>query len=246
MPCGDWCIVGRDDLDQVIVHPLSCRSWSCARCAPLLKHRLIRRLSGVKVFSLLTLTCRPALYASPDHAFLSLSLSIPTFFKRLRRAFPDTPIEYFLVWERTKAGWPHAHLLLRAPVIPQAFISDTWRQLTGAPIVDVRKIHQADHAIHYVAKYLAKDPQTPAGMKRYRSSQHFFDAVMSPTDPSPFAPQNWSIRKQSAAEVAAEFSASGYTVRAHPDGSYVCSPRGSPLTPLYDSLALATLAGRSA
>ena len=94
--------------------------------------------------------------------------------KRWRRRFPNDPVEYFLVWERTKAGWPHAHVLLKAPPVPKRWLSQTWRELTGSYIVDLQKVSSAIHAAGYLTKYLAKDPQVPTGARRWRRSAAFF------------------------------------------------------------------------
>lgn len=102
-----------------------------------------------------------------------MSLAFNIFMKRLRRLHKGKSVEWAMVWERTKGGWPHIHCLLRAPYTAQAWISETWEELTGAKIVDIRRVYNSNQAVAYLAKYLAKSPQCPAGMKRYRISHGF-------------------------------------------------------------------------
>lgn len=163
-------------IDHTIAVPLRCKQWSCPPCASRNKKRLLRRLRATGVTHLITLTCRPSNYHYPSQAFYHLSTQLPNLVKRLRRAFPAAPIEYLAVWETTKRGWPHVHLLARTSYIPQAVLSNHWQALTGAPIVDIRRVQGPRAAANYVAKYLTKDPSAPLGCKRWRSSRRWWDS----------------------------------------------------------------------
>jgi len=167
-----------------------------------------------------------------------MSLAVNQLFKRIRRAHPAATVEYFLVWERTKAGWPHAHLLLRAPFLKQGWLSMQWRDLTGAPIIDIRTLHDPEQIISYIAKYLSKDPQAPHGMKRYRCSRQFFAQVLAP--PPTDNPSNivWTLVRKSPEEIAREFLNAGYPAQAHADGSFTLWPPGHEAAPAFDSLQL--------
>jgi len=244
LECGSWSVVGRQEDGTTIVHPLSCKRWSCRSCAPRRKRKLLARLDGTKPVSLLTLTCRPSAHLDPDSAFFTMSASVNKLFKRIRRVWPHAEVEYFLVWERTAKGWPHAHLLLRAPYVPQTWLSRHWADLTGAPIIDIRQVHTAGQVVAYISKYLTKDPQAPAGMKRFRSSLRFFPAVLPQADPAGKLFTTWTMSRKSACELAAEFSDAGYTVHIDPAGSIQCFPRGHPGAPMYDSIALMRSSGR--
>jgi hypothetical protein len=158
--------------------------------------------------------------------------------KRIRRQWPHYRFEYFIIWERTQKGWPHAHLLLRAPYIPQRYLSRVWHDLTGASIVDIRKVGDTAQVASYVAKYLAKDPRVPPGMKRYRFSKGFLASVDIVPPHAPGRPTNWQLTPATAQAYAQARSAGGYTAQGHPDGSYTLYPPWSPNKPLYDSLTL--------
>lgn len=234
--CGAWAIVATTEDGVALAHPLYCKSWACHRCARLLRRRLISRLNGVRVFSLLTLTSNPARWRSPDDAFRGMSHEVNVLFKRIRRRYPGAPIEYFLVWETTKNGWPHAHVLLQAPIIPSRWLKVVWDELTGAPVIDIRRVADAAGAIAYVAKYLSKDLNCPDRMKRFRASRRFFNEV-DPDLSSRFSPSlRWCFKPQSTSELARDWSLSGLTVHRFPDGSIAAYPRGHPDAPSLDSV----------
>jgi hypothetical protein len=74
--------------------------------------------------------------------------------QKIRRR--GTDFEYLRVLEVTKKGWPHWHFVARAGFIPQKWLSETWDELTGAKIVDIRRIKETSEVYWYVVKYLAK------------------------------------------------------------------------------------------
>lgn len=226
--CGQWSIVGYREDGTYVVHPLRCRSWSCPYCAKRNAYRLLQRLEATPVHSLMTLTCNPRGYQTPDEAFLRMSVALNSFFKRVRRQWPDAQIEYFAVWERTKKGWPHVHLLMRAPYLPQRWVSGVWNELTGAKVVDIRRVYQAATAIHYIAKYLSKDPQVPPGYKRYRSSRHFFAPFVP--EPPPGSPEvlGWQLQKVHPQQLIDKLATDGYYCVCGDDGSATCYPPGHP------------------
>ena len=150
-----------------------CRRWQCPDCGKYQRRRLKKRLVAGQPTTFLTLTVNPRIHPDPDEAFKQASLAINRLMKVLRRRWPMNEIQYALVWEKTKKGYPHAHLLLRAPYIPQAFLSRTWERLSGAKIVDIQRVRHENQAAAYVSKYLAKDPAVPAGFRRYRLSRSY-------------------------------------------------------------------------
>lgn len=175
MKCASLSIIGEASNGSMCAFPLYCKRWSCPACAPRKKKHVRKVLTSGTPTTLLTLTSRFGSYPTVPAAFRALTVSINHLFKRIRRAYPTSNIEYALVWETTKRGWPHAHLLLRAPYIPHAFISRAWLDLTGSPVVDIRRVKSNGHVAAYVSKYLAKDPETPYGMKRWRTSRRYRD-----------------------------------------------------------------------
>lgn len=160
--------------------PLHCRRWDCPSCGPRQKRKLTRRLAKGTPDALLTLTVNPRAHVDPTAAFRSTSVAVHALTKRIRRWLRGSPFEYALVWERTKAGWPHAHLLIRSAFIPQPLLSRWWGELTGAPIVDIRRVQSRQQVAAYVSKYLTKAPAAPPGSKRFRTTRHYAEVDRPP------------------------------------------------------------------
>jgi hypothetical protein len=213
--CGKRSLISTTATGQLVALPLRCRKWDCPICGPRLKKKLIRRFVAGAPTALLTLTCNPVATATRHEAFKLLSLKLNTLFKRIRRRWPYKEIQYAVVWETTKQGWPHAHILLRAPYIPQPLLSSWWADLTGAPVVDIRRVSSAGQVAHYVAKYLTKALEVPPGMKRYRTSRHY-SATESPTklrdviDCGPFELTSWDWK-----DLQREWESAGFSTYVH-------------------------------
>jgi hypothetical protein len=217
-PCQRVSAVAKTADGDLLATPLRCKQWQCPTCAPINRRLLLKRLEPFKATTFLTLTCNPTLHTSSHAAFRTMSVSLNYLIKRLRRAFPAQPITYFLIWERTKAGWPHAHMLLNAPYIPQAMLSRMWTQLTGAPIVDIRAVRSQKDAQSYLTKYLTKSLSVPPHQKRYRSSR----ALLLPPAPSPlflqFGRLSWTLTPQAGDPLAGYLQSLGWHVFTGPYG----------------------------
>lgn len=228
-PCGNWSVVAHTD-EGVIAVPLRCRSWLCPLCAYRNRRKLIRALKDTGVDALLTLTCSPHRYRDPILAFNRLTIAIPVLIKRMRRYARNNPVEYFLVWETTKKGWPHAHLLIRSPFIPQHLLSKWWQDLTASSIVDIRRVHQAPQAAAYVAKYLTKQPHVPPGYRRWRTSLHFWQLPDPPSPRDRRVTLTWHLSQNPVSYLKQVYLALGWHVEERNDGSLVVTTRSPPQT----------------
>lgn len=139
---------------RLVVVALSCKTWGCPVCGRRRISRLAHQTQDAKPNRLLTLTVDPKLHANPRQAFDSTRRCVPELTRFLRKRFGS--FEYLRVTELTAAGWPHYHLLVRSPYIPQPVVKNHWAFLTGAVIVDLRKVHKALDAYTYLVKYLSK------------------------------------------------------------------------------------------
>lgn len=67
---------------------------------------------------------------------------------------------YIRVTETTESGLLHLHILFRGSYISQRWISATWKEIHGAPIVDIRPFRLSTNpkkTANYMAKYMSKD-----------------------------------------------------------------------------------------
>jgi len=222
--CGAWSAVQEEDGTYTAV-PLRCRSWACPRCAPLLRRRLVKALEGVEAHRFITLTCNPARHRAPADAYRTMSLALSHLVKRIRRLHPHARFEYFAVWEATKAGWPHLHMAARGASLPQRWLSGQWRELTGAAVVDIRRVQHADQLATYLAKELAKAPTAPAGMKRFRCSRAFLQGQRLTSWLRPPTGSKWQVVPVDTACQADVWRAQGKVVYVHHDGTVTALDR---------------------
>lgn len=159
---------------------MRCRRWKCPRCGPAMRNRLVHLVEQSPPDRMLTLTIDPSLYSSPFHGARRMSWAFSRLVALMRRFSKPEPVEYLAVWERTKAGWPHLHVLLRGPFIPQRLVSRWWGSLTGSPVVYFTYLGGARAGGRYVAKYLTKDPDPFASGRALRASRNFLVEPMRP------------------------------------------------------------------
>lgn len=168
--CGDSSLY-KSDGRRAAAKCLYCRSWGCEICRPKRKAKLMAEAADGLPTKFLTLTVNPTLHESADERRQHLTEGFNLLIKALRRLKPDADIQYFWVVERTQAGEPHLHALLRMPYVPQATLSKLWEEITGAFVVDIRKVRGTREAVRYLAKYIGKAPQQFANFKRYGQSK---------------------------------------------------------------------------
>lgn len=170
--CGGWSIAKHQGA-LIEARTLFCRAWTCPDCGPRRASALSRFAVDGAPTTFLTLTVNPAVGESPDTRAQALSDAFKVIIKRARRRFTKEAIEYLAVFEETKRGEPHLHILLRAPFIPQRWLSEQMNELISAPVVDIRRVGHKRNAARYVAKYVGKGPKPFAAMKRYWSSKGY-------------------------------------------------------------------------
>lgn len=168
--CGQRTIVNdRGTVRQAAT--LRCKSWGCPDCAPNRQRRLMAECCGGNPTSFLTLTIRRGEAATPDEAARKLSHA----WRDLRRLLcywrGIKKIPFLAIFERHKSGWPHLHIFVRMPYVPQAELSCWMSWLVNSPIVDISQIKSKGQAASYAAKYVTKDNVKFKTAKRYWQSQ---------------------------------------------------------------------------
>lgn len=153
--------------DKVKAVRIRCKSWECPHCAPKRRKRLMHEAAKGKPNRFITLTVNPADFDHPDQAARALSLAWRRCREQLKRYHGHKILESLCIFERTKKGWPHLHILCRSGFIPQKWIAKYMGERINSPVVDIRKIKNVRGAILYVAKYVVKAPERFRGCKRY-------------------------------------------------------------------------------
>jgi hypothetical protein len=172
LPCAPT-IVHTDHNGNVRLQAGDCGKWSCPIHRPKKRRRLLKRFRHGAPTRWFTLTSNPRLYESPAQARRVMGANIPNLVKRIRRFSKRGLFEYGLVWENTKHGWPHCHVLYRGPYIRKQRLSDWWNDLTGAPIVDIGSLTDTEHAARYVSKYASKGLAEYPGQHSFQFSENF-------------------------------------------------------------------------
>jgi len=228
--CRSQSLYGETDSGSAAALPLFCGRWDCQECGRYKRKKLRQRLLDGEPTALITLTTNPNIHETPDAAFRQASIAINHLFKRLRRRFPTHRIEYALVWETTKKGWPHAHILVRAPFIPQPVLSRLWAAVSGAYIVDIRTVGSRAHAASYVTKYLTKSPEVPPGFRRFRTSRLYSAAPPRGVLRDYLSIDHFTRSPQPLSSLLEEFLERGYQWREYWPDLYLSGappPRGA-------------------
>jgi hypothetical protein len=162
-----------------------CYCWDCNECRELLRRRLLDRAIGGQPTTFLTLTTNSDAYKDPDDAADALYHSFIHLIRAIRKRYPYAYIQYLYVWERTKKGYPHLHVLLRAPYIPQQWISDFMERRMRSPVVWIEAIRSSKKVAAYVSTYLGKEPYKFPGHRRWAQSAWYDMRTETYTTPDP-------------------------------------------------------------
>jgi hypothetical protein len=212
--CHFSTFVGRN-ASTIRLIPWRCRLWRCSRCAPTLRRRLRNLARRGHPTTFVTLTVNPHSVDSPEHAHAAMLRAWHALRQAIRRRWPNRRLEYLVVWERTKRGYPHMHILARAPWIPQRWLSARWAEYLNSPIVDIRAVRSDAEAAAYVTKYVAKQPARWGRSHCYSRSRNW-DLENPPTARrAPTAPAaRWTLNPYSIYLLYDALTSAGWTATA--------------------------------
>ena len=165
------------------MYRVTCRRWTCRRCGELRAKELAWRTKQADPNRLITLTVNPAHYLTPRDAYDDTRRAIADLSKKIRKEHGE--FEYVRVLEVTAKGWPHYHFVARCVYLQQRWLSDAWARMTGAPIVDIRKIKKKDNVVRYIIKYLSKCQYIEWTNRRVAWSRNFFPEHAKPDAQKP-------------------------------------------------------------
>lgn len=229
MYCGEGSIV-KEDSDATRVVTLRCRSWNCPECAPRRRRELIALALAGKPTTFITLTCSDDVRGEPYAKARRLADAWRIVVRRAKARYGLKKLEYFAVFEATKKGTPHLHILSTVRWLDQRWLSDQMNEIMASPIVDIRRVDSAGRAVRYVAKYVGKQPHHFGTCKRYWHTQDWNGLVLTvPTWARAWLPEKaaWRRSKESTNQWEAHYQWLGWEVERH--GDYLeARPRAGP------------------
>jgi len=218
MFCGEWALVKRSFRSAAVI-PLKCKCWTCDECRPCRTKRLVEEAKRGVPTLFITLTSRRRAGLTPDQAAEALVAA----WRRVRREYTREhgagSLAFLAVFEETKRGWPHLHIVARCKWLSQKWLSKRMGDLHGSPVVDVRRIHGLRKVAAYVTKYISKNPHRFTGVKRYwRSLDYLLPPAEEDEDPWLEVPA-WEIVQRFWEFVADDLQAAGWRVNEAPEGA---------------------------
>lgn len=211
MLCREACHVksGHGVAEITLLH---CKLWSCPICEPRNYARLRSEIQAGKPSKFITFTCRPGTFGEPARQARVLKRKVRQVFEEWRRRNPEAAVEWIAVLEAHKSGWPHVHVLARAPSLDWRELRAIWEELTGSFRVDIRKVKTVRGVARYAAKYVTKGSQVEGWGKRHWCSQGW----LAPDDDPPVADSTrWysvEVVEGDAEALAAAYSRVGFAV----------------------------------
>lgn len=132
--------------------------------------------------------------------------------KRAKKQYGYKNIPYLCVFEATKKGEPHLHILARVAWISQKWLSKQMQDINGAPVCDIRKVRSEGHVARYLAKYIGKEPHRFGTCKRYWYTKGW---DLDPYEPIPWAGEwskFWTIEPETIDELRVKWRREGWGV----------------------------------
>lgn len=202
---------------------LRCKTWSCEICHPINRRQLVARAKLGNPNTFITLTSNPNCH-SDKHERARMLVKAWRIIRRKIEHLPQRKrISFIAIFEATKRGEPHLHILCRSSWISQKWLSEQMNALTGAPICDIRRVQDTGRAAAYVTKYVGKSPHRFEGSKRYWASHDY--TPKADADGPEDRPQReiWVKHRLSLDAVCKALVAEGFHIERRPHKVIWCS-----------------------
>lgn len=215
MLCSEATLVNSDHEGGVAV-TLRCKCWSCEICQPFNRWKVVQKAADGKPNRFVTLTVNPNYLSTPDERAQALVRAWRTIRRRACKRYGYKSIPFIAVFEATKRGEPHLHILARFRWIDQRWLSEQCAELISAPNVDVRDVPTETKAAQYCAKYIGKDLGRFVGVKRFWTSLDWLTPFVSPNERPVLPTEIWVRHNLRLTEVEHRLIAAGFAVTRYP------------------------------
>ncbi len=213
MFCSEWALV-KVQFKRAQVLPLKCKCWTCDECRPGRTRRVVEEAKRGNPTFFITLTSRRRPDLTPSQAAQALVVALRQLRRRYIKQHGKGSFAFMAVFEATKKGWPHIHMVARCKSISEIWLKDQMRELHDSPIVNRQVINNKSKIAAYVSKYIGKNPHRFSGVKRYwRSLDYLLPPLETPYDPWDDIPF-WHVEQRFWLFVAQDLATAGYRVDA--------------------------------
>ncbi len=208
MFCAEWALVKEQGRETTVL-PLLCKCWTCEECNPRRKHRLAQEAIAGNPNRFLTITSRYKQDGCPHAAARALVKAWRIIRTEYEKKHGKGSLQFLAVFEATKKGWPHLHIVVRSGWIDWHWLKKRMSYLLDSPSVDIRKIKSVQQLSHYLTKYLTKKPEAFKGTKRYWRSLRFLTPSSEEDDTAADDPVYYRVVRRPWMELACSLFLSG-------------------------------------
>lgn len=198
--------------DGIQAVTLRCRSWKCSLCHESRKAQLVALARSGQPTTFITLTVNPDWGSGQYERARALADAWRTIVRRAKAKYGYKTIPYLCVFEATKKGEPHLHILARVKWISQQWMSQQMDELMKAPVVDIRQVKSPKKIAYYITKYCGKEPHRFDSCKRYWATRDWEVNPFVATAPAGRWDHAWKIERRPLADVAAGWRQDGLEV----------------------------------
>lgn len=144
-----------EDKERAFFVRLRCHLWTCPTCGPIKQAQWAAIARAGRPDRHLVLTTGRNWKLSLSQAIAWLRKAFEKFRKWLNKTFGYSA--YICVVELHEDGWPHLHVLLRGPYLPEPQLMRKWHELTGSKHIWITKKDTPSRYAAEVSKYLTKN-----------------------------------------------------------------------------------------
>jgi len=198
--------------DGIQAVSLRCRSWTCDICREARKKQLVALAKSGDPNTFITLTVNPKFGSSPYDRARRLADAWRKILRMVKAKYSYKTIPYLCVFEATKLGEPHLHILCRVKWISQDWLSKKMAKLMMAPVVDIRRVKNKNKLAYYISKYIGKDPHRFKTCKRYWTTRDWELTTFEPEKPEGRWHSQWELVRTPLSELAEEWRGEGLEV----------------------------------